>query len=197
MTASEKLKEVRKLLFGNTELARMTLEDGTVLEAEAFESGQDVFVVREEENIPAPTGEHTLEDGRVMVVEEEGVIAEIKAAEGGDEDLSLENERLKDEIKSLKEANENLESEKSKIEKDQEALSAEKDNLTSQKEKLEGEKAEISKQKDEIAAEKTELEKAQVPGKKHSPEKGGKNRQVQTSKQPMSVKDRIYARINS
>lgn len=197
MTASEKLKEVRKLLFGKTELARMTLEDGTVLEAEAFEAGQDVFVVREEENIPAPTGEHTLEDGRVMVVEEEGVIAEIKAAEGGDEDLSVENERLKDEIKSLKEAKENLESEKSKLEKEQETLSAERDNLASEKEKLEGEKAELSKQKDEIAAEKTELEKAQVPGKKHSPEKGAIKQQVQTSKQPMSVKDRIYARINS
>lgn len=197
MTASEKLKEVRKLLFGKTELARMTLEDGTVIEAEAFEAGQDVFVIREEENFPAPTGEHTLEDGRVMVVEEEGVIAEIKAAEGGDEDLSVENERLKDEIKSLKEAKENLESEKSKLEKAQETLSAEKDNLVSEKEKLEGEKAELSKQKDEIAAEKTELEKAQVPGRRHSPEKGGKNQQVQTSKQPMSVKDRIYARINS
>lgn len=190
MTASEKLKEVRRLLFGKTELARMTLEDGTVIEAEAFEAGQDVFVVREEENLPAPAGEHTLEDGRVMVVEEEGVIAEIKAAEGGDEDLSVENERLKDEIKSLKEAKENLESEKSKLERERETLSAEK-------EKLEGEKAELSKQKDEIAAEKTELEKAQVPGKKHSPEKGSTKQQVQTSKQPMSVKDRIYARINS
>lgn len=61
------------------EMANMKLADGTMLEAEAFEAGQNVFLVDEEGNkVAAPVGEHNLEDGRVLVIVEEGVIAEIK-----------------------------------------------------------------------------------------------------------------------
>jgi len=63
------------------EMANMKLADGTMLEAAAFEAGENVFLVGEdEEKIAAPVGEHTLEDGRIMVIEEEGVIAAINEA---------------------------------------------------------------------------------------------------------------------
>jgi len=60
----------------------MKLKDGvTVLEADAFEAGQPVFIVNENgDRQPAPIGDHELEDGRVLVIVEEGVIAEIKEA---------------------------------------------------------------------------------------------------------------------
>jgi hypothetical protein len=60
----------------------MKLKDGvTVLEAEAFEAGQPVFIVNENgDKQPAPIGDHELEDGRLLVIVEEGVIAEIKEA---------------------------------------------------------------------------------------------------------------------
>lgn len=62
------------------EMAQMKLIDGvTILEADAFEAGQAVFVVAENgEKVPAPIGEHELEDGKILVITEEGIIAEIK-----------------------------------------------------------------------------------------------------------------------
>ena len=63
-------------------LETMRLKDGvTVLEAESFEAGQPVFIVAENgDRVPAPIGDHELEDGRLLVITEEGVIAEIKEA---------------------------------------------------------------------------------------------------------------------
>jgi len=58
-----------------------TLEDGTVISADAFEVGQAVFVVVEEDKQPLPVGEYALADGSLLVVAEEGIIAEIKAAD--------------------------------------------------------------------------------------------------------------------
>jgi hypothetical protein len=66
------------------EVAMMTmmLKDGvTILEAESFEAGQSVMIVAENgDKVAAPIGEHELEDGRILVITEEGIIAEIKEA---------------------------------------------------------------------------------------------------------------------
>ena len=61
-------------------MATMMLKDGvTVLEAESFDAGVPVFIVAENgDKVPAPIGEHELEDGRILVITEEGMIAEIK-----------------------------------------------------------------------------------------------------------------------
>jgi hypothetical protein len=63
-------------------MATMMLKDGvTILEAEVFEPEQAVFIVAENgDKVPAPVGEHELEDGRILVITQEGVIAEIKEA---------------------------------------------------------------------------------------------------------------------
>lgn len=57
------------------------LEDGTIISADAFEVGQAVFVVVEDDKQPLPVGEYALADGSLLVVAEEGIIAEIKAAD--------------------------------------------------------------------------------------------------------------------
>ena len=63
-------------------LEQMKLADGvTVIEAELFEVGQPVFVITEDAQIALPIGEYVLEDERVLVVLEEGVIGEIKEQE--------------------------------------------------------------------------------------------------------------------
>jgi hypothetical protein len=64
-------------------MSTMMLKDGvTVLEAESFEAGMPVFIVAENgDKVPAPIGEHELEDGRILVITEEGMIAEIKEME--------------------------------------------------------------------------------------------------------------------
>ena len=62
-------------------LAQMALENGTIIEAEMFEAGASVFIVNEEDRIALPVGEYKLEDGMILIVAEEGIIAEIKEAE--------------------------------------------------------------------------------------------------------------------
>tara|TARA_Y100000401_G_scaffold74373_1_gene60341 strand:- start:2479 stop:3042 length:564 start_codon:yes stop_codon:yes gene_type:complete len=74
------------------ELAQLKLENGTVLEADAFESGNEIFILTEDEKVAVPQGEYLMEDGRMLVVEEEGVIAEIKAAEEKEEEVEQEED---------------------------------------------------------------------------------------------------------
>lgn len=80
--AQQILKEVKTLLGMEIKLAQMKLEDGvTIIEAEVFEVGYSVGIVTEEGIVAMPVGEYALEDGRVLVVTEEGIIGEIKEAE--------------------------------------------------------------------------------------------------------------------
>jgi len=81
MKANTLLKSIlAELASKRVKLAQATLDNGTVLEAEAFEAGNEVFIVTEEERIPLPVGEYTMEDGSMLYAEEEGVISEIKSA---------------------------------------------------------------------------------------------------------------------
>ena len=71
-------------------LATETLGEGkATLEAEMFEAGQPVFIVDGDQRIPLPVGEYTLDSGMILIVEEEGVIAEMKSAE---EEPAMEEE---------------------------------------------------------------------------------------------------------
>ena len=73
------INEIKTLLGMEVNLAQMKLKDGvTILEADAFEMDNAVFIVNGEERIPLPVGEYELEDGKILVVAVEGVIAEIK-----------------------------------------------------------------------------------------------------------------------
>jgi len=75
------INEIKTLLGMDVNLAQMKLMDGvTVLEADAFETDNAVFIVNGEEKIPVPVGEYELEDSMILVVTVEGVIAEIKEA---------------------------------------------------------------------------------------------------------------------
>ena len=54
-----------------------TLEDGTIISADSFEIGNEVFIVVEDERQAMPVGEYVFADGTLLVVEEEGIIARI------------------------------------------------------------------------------------------------------------------------
>jgi hypothetical protein len=71
-------------------LAQAKLDNGTVLEAEAFESGNEVFIVSDDERVAVPVGEYLMEDGQILVVSEEGVIDEIKSEEAKEEEEEVE-----------------------------------------------------------------------------------------------------------
>ena len=81
MKSNEMLKQVKTLLGIEVKLEQMKLENGTVLEAEKFEAGNEIFIVTEDERIALPMGEYELENGMVLVIEEEGLIKEVKSSE--------------------------------------------------------------------------------------------------------------------
>ena len=80
----EKIKDVLNL-NEEVKLEQAKLDNGTVIEADSFESGVEVFIVTEDEKVALPIGEYILEDGKILVVAEEGVISEIKDAEAEEE----------------------------------------------------------------------------------------------------------------
>ena len=92
MSDNKILNKVRSLLGMEVKLEQMKLTDGvSVLEADVFEAGNEVFIVTEDEQkIPLPVGEYELEDMRVLVVTEEGLIAEIKEAAAEEEEVKVE-----------------------------------------------------------------------------------------------------------
>jgi len=93
MNAKEIVNQVKTLLGMEVKLATMKLSDGvTVLEAEMFEAGAEVFVLAEDQKIALPVGEYELEDGKILVVQQEGIIAEIKEAEVKEEMPEVEAE---------------------------------------------------------------------------------------------------------
>lgn len=80
MNTNQILNKVRVLLGMEVKLEQMKLADGvTVIEAESFEPEMEVFVVTEDDQkIPVPVGEYEMEDGRILVVEVEGIVKEVK-----------------------------------------------------------------------------------------------------------------------
>ena len=86
------------------ELAQAKLENGTVLEAEAFESGKEIFILTDDEKVAVPVGEYQMEDGQILVVEEEGLIAEIKEAEAKEEEEVEASEEVEEQLEEEVEA---------------------------------------------------------------------------------------------
>ena len=68
----------------------IALEDGTIVSADTLEVGSAVFIMVEEEKQPLPIGEYALADGSLLVVTEEGIIAEIRAVEEAKEEAPEE-----------------------------------------------------------------------------------------------------------
>ena len=82
------------------ELAQAKLDNGTILEAEAFEAGNEIFIVTEDEKVAVPVGEYQMEDGQILVVSEEGIIGEIKAAEAEESEEEVEAQEEEEEVQA-------------------------------------------------------------------------------------------------
>jgi hypothetical protein len=92
MSDNKILNKVRSLLGMEVKLEQMKLTDGvSVLEADVFEAGNEVFIVTEDDQkIPLPIGEYELEDMRILVVLEEGMIADIREAAEPEVEVEVE-----------------------------------------------------------------------------------------------------------
>ena len=167
----------------------MTLENGAVLEAESFEAGNEVFVVSGDDRVAAPIGEHLLEDGRVLVITEEGVIAEIKEAAAEAEEVEVEVEAAAS--TELAEEVEEAPAVVAIIEKVLEEIAMMREEMKGMREEMGG-----YAKKEEMSAIKAELSAAPAAKPiKHNPET--KQVQKMSSNRPERAIDRVLARINS
>ena len=106
MKAKETLEKVRTLLGIQVKFAQEKLDNGTILESESFEQGQEIFVVNEDERIPLPQGEYQMEDGKILVIAEDGIIGEIKENSGEEEEQPAEEVEQKEEVEMEQETKE-------------------------------------------------------------------------------------------
>ena len=72
------LNQIKTLLNIEVKLEETKLENGTIISAESFEKGKELFIVTDDEKVAMPVGEYLLEDGRLVVVSEEGIIGDVR-----------------------------------------------------------------------------------------------------------------------
>ena len=118
MKSNKVIEQIKNVLNLNEEvkLEQAKLDNGTVIEADAFESGVEVFIVTEDEKVALPIGEYALEDGKILVVAEEGIISEIKDAEAEEETEEVEEVEAAEEQEMAYATKEELAEVKSMIE---------------------------------------------------------------------------------
>ena len=190
------INQIKTLLGMEVKLETIKLIDGiTIFEADAFEMDKEVFIVTEDEQkIPVPVGEYELEDGRILVVVEEGIISELK--EKAEEEEVVEEEAKSEEgYKEKEEEMEATPSAKKTIESIvKETFFAEIEKLTNENIELKAKLENLSKV-DEVTNEVTEL--ADIAPISFNPEN---TNEVETfvygSKRPRTIMDSILEKIN-
>jgi hypothetical protein len=189
MKSNEMLNQVKILLGIEVKLEQMKLENGTVLEADKFEAGNEIFIVTEDERVALPIGEYVLENGMVVVIEEEGLIKEVKSSES-EEAPEVEVEAEEDEKEEMQYATkEELAEVKSMIEEIKAMLEPKKEE-------------ELSEVKEELSSELpkevlAELSKPAVEPINTSAEVVKQKVQFNiASKRPLSTMDRVMSKIN-
>jgi len=87
MKSTDMLNKVKEILGvelseeKEVKLAQAELENGTIIESESFEPGNEIFIVTEDERVPLPIGDYKLIDGETLIIKEEGIISSIGAVE--------------------------------------------------------------------------------------------------------------------
>jgi hypothetical protein len=169
-----KLNQVREILGMEVKLESAKLQDGvTVVEYEKLEPGMPVFVVSEDGSVktPAPEGYHTLEDGTVIKVDAQGVIAEIttEEAEATEDEAPVAEEAVVEVAgeEVIEEPKIDVAMEESIIEKVTEKVA---EQMKAIFEAVEEVAKEVSTVKEEMSAMKTKMEKfAKAPAAAAAP----------------------------
>jgi hypothetical protein len=194
MKPTEMLSQIKTLLKARMSLAQQTLENGTIIEAESFEAGQQVFVVSDEERVALPVGEYALEDGMTLVVEEEGLIAEIKEAAAEEEEV--QEEQLEEEVVVEDVPEEVVEEVAAVVEAVVEAIAPVLEEVKQEVEELK-KKFEEQYKKDEDKKEKMSSQEPATKPLKHNPEKNN-TRTVHTyaDNRSATMLDRVFNKLS-
>ena len=201
------LNKVRELLGMEVKLEQRKLEDGvTIIEADEFAPENEVVIITEDEQrIPLPIGEYKMDDAKILVVTEEGLIAEIKeeAAEEEEEvieeeakkDYDEKEEEMADEAKPVKKVVESIVKETffneiETLKKENEELKAKLENLS----KVETEEVVVEDEKTELSTE--ELDPAVKPISFNPENKEVRERILYAQNRQETTLDRIYKKLN-
>lgn len=101
MKATEILKNIKTFLGEETpenvevKLAQAKLENGTIVESESFKAGDEIFIITDDEKVAMPVGEYVMEDGKLLVIEEEGIIADYRVVS---DDVPEKEDEAKEEM---------------------------------------------------------------------------------------------------
>ena len=193
MKSTEMLSKIKALLNieEETSLETMTLENGTVIEADSFEAGQSVFIVTEDEKVPLPQGEYALEGGKILVVEEVGIIATINDAPTETESEEVEEVEAEEEVV--------IEAPEEVAPAVEEIVQAVVDVIAPVMEEMKKDIEEMKKKygEEEKDEEKKEEMSAQTKPLTHNP---SKTRTLKTKKlsknRPMSTMDKVLQKLN-
>jgi len=217
MNTNTVLNKVRELLGMQIELEQRKLEDGvTIVEADSFEAEAEIFIVTEDEQkIALPVGEYKMEDGTLLIVKEEGIIAEVKAEEEAEEEKK-EEEEVKEEEAGYEEKEEEMAEEKKPVKKtvesivketffteiealkkENEELKAEVELLSKNKTEETTEKVENKEEVVELSDVKTEENEAATKPITHNPENVEEKEVFKfSSKRRRSTMDSIFEKLN-
>ena len=191
MKATEILSKAKELLSIQEEevkLAQANLENGTVIEADEFAEGKEVFIVTEDEKVALPVGDYTLEDGQVLIVEEEGIIASIGAAEEAPAEEEVEAEQVEAAEEEMEYA---TKAELSEIKEMVEEIKA----MLEPKEEMSADK--LAEEAVEDIVEEVKEELSEVERVNHNPEASAdKALNLYSQKQGTTTFDRVLAKFN-
>ena len=204
------LNQIKTLLNIQVKLEEMKLENGTLISAESFEKDKEIFIITNDESkekVALPMGDYNLEDGRVLVIETEGIIS----------DIIEKVKEVKEEVKEEVEETEDLEEEEEVVEEEKEEVKEEfatKEELGKVIDMIEEIKAMIDGKEDmseesnvlksrtvkeEFSEEvKTELSEPSAKPIKHNPETESAKTKVNFGKSKMgaTAMERVLNRLN-
>lgn len=189
-----KIKEVVGIELSeevSVQLEEIKLDNGTVLVAEKFESGQSVFIKSEDdENIALPIGEYDIEDGRKLMVKEEGLIDAIGEVE------------VEEEVEASEEtATEEEKVEETELEEEVEMEYVTKEEFSKAVEEIKGMiEAMDHKDKEEMSdevVEKEELSAEVAEPVVHNPEAKPETKSLFNKSYPNTIQNRIYQKLNN
>jgi hypothetical protein len=208
MKASEIVESIKQVLGMElaevkVELEERKLENGTRIEAESFEKGKSVFILTDDEKVAMPVGEYLFEDGTLLVVEEEGVIADVREdvddevpqkEEAGEEKEEMKEEEMDEEAdvadwKGMEKRIKNLEDAIADLKSDKQDRNSKEEEMYSEE-----------KKEEKVEAAKVELNEVEVSAEpiSHNPEKIEKKERVNLAKgRARSTMDRVLEKLSN
>ncbi len=199
MKQSKVLNEIKALLNMEVKLEEMKLQNGTVITTSELAAGNEVFILTDDDKVAMPVGEYILEDGRLLVVAEEGIIGEVR---------DVADAPAEEEVETPAEITEDLAEEGEADVRDWAGMEKRIQNLEDaiadlKGDKLEEEQIEETIEEEELAVksrtitEKFSDQKPAAKPIKHNPEGTTKKRNLHTNNSKFSTTlDRVLNKLN-